>query len=195
MLKNQTNINPNGNYALTKFQGEKICNEYRNKGLKIAIVRPSVLIGRKRLGIYKIIFKNLFQDNRIPVLGNGKNKISFVHINDFTDFLFELAVKKTDGLVVNFGGIIPGNLNDVVNELKKHTASQSNILHIPLGLIPILKLLAKIKLLPVTPWQISVMHKDYFYDNKVLFSTGFNYKYHPLDAIKDMADYYKQNKN
>lgn len=193
-ISEKTSINPNGDYALTKFQGEELCNEYKNEGLKFAIVRPSVLIGRKRLGIYKIIFKNLFQNNKIPILGNGMNKISFAHIDDFTDFLFELAEKKIDGLVVNFGGIVPGNLNEVVNELKKYTASQSKILHVPLGFIPILKILAKIKFIPVTPWQISVMHKDYFYDNEVLFSTGFKYKFKPFDAIKDMADHFKETK-
>ena len=50
-----------------------------------------------------------------------------------------------------------------------------------------------LKIIPVTNWQLSVMHKDYFYDDKLLLSTGFNYKYQSIDALKEMADYYKIN--
>lgn len=192
-ITEQVPIKPNGDYALTKFLGEEICQKYKQKGMQIAVVRPAVLLGRKRLGIYKIIFKNLFRNSMIPLLGNGDNKISFVHIDDFTDFLVELSEKKIDGLIVNFGGVIPGDLNHIINELKKYTSSKSKILHIPTNLLGFLKFLARLKLIPLTPWQLSVMYKDYFYDNEVLYSTGFRYKYPPIDAIKQMADFYEEN--
>lgn len=194
-ITEQTQIKPYGNYALTKWQGEEVCQKYMQEGMQIAIVRPSVLMGRKRLGIYKTIFKSLFRNSMIPILGNGENKISFVHIDDFTDFLVELSEKKLNGLVVNFGGVVPGDLNHIMLELKKYTSSRSKIVHVSTRLIGFLKILSIMKLIPVTPWQLSVMCRDYFYDNKKLFSTGFRYKYQPLDAIKTMADFYKQNRD
>jgi len=38
------------------------------------------------------------------------------------------------------------------------------------------------------------MHKDYFYDDEILFSTGYTYKNKPLDALKSMVDFYNKNK-
>ena len=190
-IKEETKISPNGNYALTKWSGEKICNKCQEQGLKTAIIRPTVILGRKRLGIYKIIFKNLINNKTIPILGKGDNKISFINVDDLVDFIIHLHNEKIPKLVVNFGGIIPGNLNEMIQELKKYTSSKSKIMHVPVSLIGILKILSRIKIIPVTPWQLSVMHKDYFFDNGVLHSTGFRYKHQPIDALKNMIDNYK----
>ena len=35
------------------------------------------------------------------------------------------------------------------------------------------------------------MYKDYYYDDTKMAETGYNYKYETIDALKDMADYYK----
>lgn len=43
----------------------------------------------------------------------------------------------------------------------------------------------RLKLLPVTLWYLSVIHKDSYYDSKVMFSTEHIYKFHPLETIKD----------
>ena len=125
------------------------------------------------------------------ILGNGDNKISFVNIDDFCNFLIYLVGKKNNKITVNFGGKIPGTLNFVLQELKRHTNSKSKIQHIPTQFLGILTILSKLKIIPLTSWQLSVMHKDYYYDDKLLLSIGYNYKYEPIDALKDMADYYK----
>ena len=56
-----------------------------------------------------------------------------------------------------------------------------------------LRILSKLKIIRVTNWQLSVMYKDYFFDNSLLNSTGYTYKNEPINALKDMADYYKEN--
>ena len=93
-ISENTKVSPNGDYAQTKWLGEKLCEEYKSNGLNVAIVRPSVLIGKNRLGIYKIFFKNLYNNSPVHILGNGDNKISFVNIDDFCNFLIYLVGKK-----------------------------------------------------------------------------------------------------
>lgn len=192
-ITEQTTISPNGYYAITKWKGEQICEKFRNEGINIAIIRPTVILGEKRLGIYKIIFKSLIKNQTIKILGNGENKISFINVNDLIDFIIYLQEKRIPKITVNFGGIIPGNLNQIIQEFKEYTSSKSNIMHIPISTIVFLKILSKLKIIPVTPWQLSVMHKDYFFDNKLLYSIGFKYKHQPIDALKKMIDYYKNN--
>lgn len=182
---------PNGYYAITKLKGEEICRKYQQEGLDLVIVRTQVIIGEKRLGIYKIIFKSVLRNTPIPILGNGENKISFVHVGDFVEFIIFLVKNKKSGLVVNFGGVIPGSLNQIIQELKTYTASNSKLIHIPIQFIGMFKFLSKLKIIPVTPWHLSVMHKDNYYDNKVLLATGYQYKYQPIDALKAMVDYYR----
>lgn len=192
-ITEKTQISPNGHYALTKWQGEEICQKYVEHGVRSTIVRPTVVVGEKRLGIYKMVFKSLFRDSIIPILGNGRNKISFVHVDDLSDFLIYLVQKKLFGITVNVGGIVPGDLNQVIHKLREHVLSKSKLVHIPECLIIFLNILSMIKIIPLTPWQLSVMHKDNFYDNTVLLSTGYQYKHNPIDALKSMANFYKSN--
>ena len=192
-ITENTPIDPNGAYALTKWNGEKICKKYENDGLEVTIIRSGPILGQGRLGIYKTIFKNLQDNSFIPVLGNGNNKLSFVHVEDLVDFLIYLEKNKKSGLTVNFGGKIPGDINQIFQELITHGQSKSRITHIPLQSIGLLKLLAKLKIIPVTSWHLSVMHKDNYYDNELLFSTGYGYRYEPINALKQMLNYFKQN--
>ena len=79
----------------------------------------------------------------------------------------------------------------MLEELKNHTKSKSKIQHISIKYLGILKVLSKLKIIPITDWQLSVMYKDFYHDDKLLSSLGYDYKYEPNDALKDMADYYK----
>ena len=188
-----TPIDPNGDYALTKWNGEKTCKKYENNGLEVSIIRSGPILGQRRLGIYKTIFKNLQNNSSIPILGDGNNRLSFVHVEDLVDFLIYLGKNKKPGLTVNFGGKIPGSINQIIQELIKYGQSKSKIIHIPIQLIGFLKLLAKLKIIPVTSWHLSVMHKDNYYENELLFSTGYRYRYEPFNALKEMLNYFKQN--
>ena len=192
-ITENTPIDPNGAYALTKWNGEKICKKYEHSGVESTIIRSGPILGQGRLGIYEIIFKNLQKNSSIPILGNGENKLSFVHVEDLVDFLIYLQKNKKPGLTINFGGKIPGSVNQIYQELIMHSESRSKITHIPVKLIGLLKLFAKFKIIPVTSWHLSVTHKDNYYDNELLFSTGYKYKYEPINALKEMLDNYKQN--
>ena len=188
-----TPIDPNGDYALTKWNGEKICKKYENNGLEVTIIRSGPILGQRRLGIYKTIFKNLQNNSSIPILGDGDNRLSLVHVEDLIDFLIYLRKNKKPRLTVNFGGKIPGSVNQIIQELIRYGQSKSKTIHIPIQLIGFLKLLAKLKIIPVTSWHLSVMHKDNYYENELLFSTGYRYKYEPINALKEMLNYFKQN--
>lgn len=192
-ITENTPIDPNGDYALTKWNGEKICKEYENNGLEVTIIRSGPILGQRRLGIYKTIFKNLQNNSSIPILGDGDNRLSLVHVEDLVDFLIYLGKNKKPRLTVNFGGKIPGSVNQIIQELIRYGQSKSKTIHIPIQLIGFLKLLAKLKIIPVTSWHLSVMHKDNYYENELLFSTGYRYRYEPINALKEMLNYFKQN--
>ena len=93
-ITENTPIDPNGDYALTKWNGEKICKEYENNGLEVTIIRSGPILGQRRLGIYKTIFKNLQNNSSIPILGDGDNRLSLVHVEDLVDFLIYLGKNK-----------------------------------------------------------------------------------------------------
>ena len=191
-IKETTSICTNGHYAESKWQSEKL---FKDTNIRYTIIRSTAILGEERLGIYEIIFKKLFENLTIPILGDGKNKISFVNVDDISDFIILLIKNPAYSKTINFGGIIPGELNEIMKELKEYTKSSSRILRIPKSFLGVLSFLSRIKLLPLTPWQLSVMCKDNFYDDTVLLSTGYNYKYQPMPALKKMADTFQKTHN
>ena len=191
-IKETTSIRTNGYYAESKWQSEKL---FKDTNVKYTIIRPTVVIGKERLGIFEIIFKKLFENLTIPILGDGKNKISFVNVDDINDFIIHLIKNPSYSKTINFGGIIPGELNEIIEELKEYTKSSSRILHFPESFLGVFSFMSRIKLLALTPWQLSVICKDNFYDDTVLLSTGYNYKYQPMPALKKMADDFQKTHN
>lgn len=194
-ISEKTPLNPIGNYAITKLQGEDLCRKYHSENLKISIVRPTVLIGKKRLGIYQTIFKKLSNNSLIPIVGNGNTKISFASVDDLVDFLYFLIKNPKDDLVVNFGGMVPGSLLEIINEFKIYLNSSSKIFKIPSILTPFLKILSYLKLIPITPWQLTILNKDFYFDNSELYSLNFNYSHDVLSTLKSMIENYGLNKN
>ena len=47
-ITENTPIDPNGDYALTKWNGEKICKEYDNNGLEVTVIRSGAILGQRR---------------------------------------------------------------------------------------------------------------------------------------------------
>ena len=58
-IKETTSVCTNGYYAESKWQSEKL---FKDTNIKYTIIRPTAILGEKRLGIYEIIFKKLFKN-------------------------------------------------------------------------------------------------------------------------------------
>lgn len=73
-------------YGKSKIEAEKLACEYRGKGVKIAILRPSLVYGEgdyhKVSWMIRLISKRL-----VPMLGNGGNKFSFTYIENLIDVM------------------------------------------------------------------------------------------------------------
>src|SRR5262249_30690825 len=62
-----------GPYGESKIEAERVCLEFAQRGLDVAIVRPKTFIGPERLGVFEILFDWVPDRRRIHVLGRGRN--------------------------------------------------------------------------------------------------------------------------
>ena len=82
-------IAPRDYYCYSKAEGERVCQEFLERGLDIVIVRPTSVFGpgdiRGWLKLYRMVSKGWF-----PMIGDGKTLNHPVYVENLVD-LFELA--------------------------------------------------------------------------------------------------------
>jgi len=91
----QSAIAPEDYYQYTKYEGEKVVQEYVRKGLDAVTLRPTAIYGPGDPGRFLILFR-LVKRGRFLMFGNGKTLYHPVYIDSLVD-AFELAAER-DGI-------------------------------------------------------------------------------------------------
>ena len=98
------NLDPISMYGATKAGGEHMCKVYsRIFGIDLTIVRLANIVGgRNRKGvIYDFIHKLKENPEELEILGNGKQRKSYLHVEDTVEGL--VKAWKSDRTVFNIG--------------------------------------------------------------------------------------------
>ncbi len=80
-------------YGLSKLEAEKVALEYRKKGLKIAIIRPTMVYGEGEPHALAHIIKGL-KRRVIPIFGKGEKKLHLVSVENVVDVLIFCLSKE-----------------------------------------------------------------------------------------------------
>ena len=124
-------IAPADYYQFTKYEGEKVLQEYVQKGLDAVILRPTAIYGPGDPGRFSILFR-LTKKGRFLMFGDGKTFYHPVHIDNLVD-AFELAAEKEG--IAGEAYIIADehyySLNDLVKQVAKAMGIPVKIQHLP----------------------------------------------------------------
>jgi len=93
-----TPTNPSDAYGRSKLEAERVLGEYVSN-FSISIVRPGVIYGPTYLDVYARVLR-LLEKGRMPILGDGKNIVPFVHSSDVVEAIIrctqtDFAIRKT----------------------------------------------------------------------------------------------------
>ncbi|MCX8163358.1 MAG: NAD(P)-dependent oxidoreductase [Candidatus Micrarchaeota archaeon] len=89
--KENSSLEPNTNYGLTKLQAEKKVLSHSND-FEIVILQPAIIYGPDfREGFYPVLKK--IKEEKMPIIGSGNNHIPLVFYKDLLEAIF-LALKK-----------------------------------------------------------------------------------------------------
>ncbi|PSH00028.1 MAG: UDP-glucose 4-epimerase [Nanohaloarchaea archaeon SW_4_43_9] len=98
------NLDPISMYGATKAGGEHMCKVYsRIFGIDLTIVRLANIVGgrNRKGGIYDFIHKLKENPEELEILGNGKQRKSYLHVEDTVEGL--VKAWKSDRTVFNIG--------------------------------------------------------------------------------------------
>lgn len=183
-----------GFYGYSKFLAEKLLLKSSSKNFIVSILRPRVVIGPGRLGIFEILFKRMRNNQNIYLIGNGSNYFQFTNIHDFVDASIK-CIQTRKSLVINIGS------NDLItnyallNSLKLKIKSKSLIIKTPAIIVKIiLSILEMMRLSPLTKEQYTIADKNFFLDTKTAREElGWNSKYSTVKTLINSYDWFKKN--
>ncbi|MBN2301626.1 MAG: NAD-dependent epimerase/dehydratase family protein [Lentisphaerae bacterium] len=89
-----TPIAPEDYYQFTKYEGEKVAQEFIRSGMDITILRPTAIYGPGDPGRFLMLFKRV-GSGMFPFFGNGNALYHPLHIDNFND-AFELAASRPE---------------------------------------------------------------------------------------------------
>lgn len=122
---------PIGPYGEAKYQTELLVDRFRERGFKISLFRPRLIIGHGRLGILEKLFKLIDLNLPVPTIGNGKNYYQFISVTDCA--LACLAAVEIDfpNQNYNLGSSEPPTVNELLKTLIKEANSKSILIPTP----------------------------------------------------------------
>lgn len=89
-----TSKNPSTFYGISKMEAEKNLRNLESDDFKIAIVRPPMIYGENAPGNFQYLNKIA---RSFPLFPMVDNKRSMIHIDNLTDFIFQLAENSLTG--------------------------------------------------------------------------------------------------
>src|SRR3989338_11332164 len=90
-LKEDSRLSPIGKYGKSKLEAERLCRRFIAKGMDISIIRPRVIMGPGRIGIFSILFERICHNKPVYLIGKGKNVFQFTNIFDMVSACMKAA--------------------------------------------------------------------------------------------------------
>lgn len=176
-----------GPYGEAKVAAEAICQEFRNKGLCVPIIRPKSFIGPERLGVFALLYDWAKGGHNFPVLGSGNNRYQLLDVEDLCDAIYAcctLSCEKVND-VFNIGAKKFTTLREDYQAVLDEAGKGKKIVSIPAApAIWTLRLLEKMNLSPLYRWVYETVTEDSFVSiEKAERILGYKPKYSNKDAL------------
>ena len=187
-----------GTYGESKIKAEKLCEDYRKKGMIVTIIRPKTFIGTHRLGVFEILFDWIKDGKKIPVIGSGNNRYQLLDVEDLTEAIYRIAFfnnKEKVNTVFNIGAKKFETVKKDLKNLFEYANSGSEILPTPALLVKaILFILEKLKISPLYKWVYATADKDsYVSINRLIETLDWSPKYSNSQSLIKSYKWYVNN--
>jgi len=169
-------------YGLTKYYAENSLLRLESNSI-IAILRCPIIIGPKRGYRFGILYDFIKENLKIPLIGQGNNKLSFLHVFDLCVGI-EKCFKIKKNQVFNLCANKHLSFKNIINYLIKKFESKSKIVFVPKFIGNFLfDISVFLKVVPYVGYHKKIFNNNVMLDNsKARRLLGWNPKY----TIKEM---------
>ncbi len=176
-----------GPYGECKVQAEAICQEYREKGMCIPIIRPKSFVGPERLGVFALFYDWAKDGKNFPMLGSGNNRYQLLDVEDLCEAIYltaTLPCERTND-TFNIGAKEFTTMKEDYQAVLDYAGFGKKIVPLPAGpAIWTLRLLEKLGISPLYKWVYETASKDSFVSiEKAQRMLGWEPKYSNKEAL------------
>ncbi len=186
-----------GPYGEAKIEAEKICAEFRARGLCVPILRPKSFIGPERLGVFAMLYDWAHTGHNFPVLGSGDNLYQYLDVEDLCaaiDLCVSLPPERVND-VFNIGAEKFGTVKQDFQAVLDAAGHGKRIIPLPAApVIWALRFLELFKLSPLYKWVYETVSKESFVSiEKAQRVLGYAPAYSNQDALLRNFEWYLKN--
>lgn len=157
-------LDPVGEYGRSKVAGEEACMAASGSDLTVSIVRPRVIMGPGRLGLFSILFQWVRESRRIYLIGSGRNRFQMTDSEDLAEACIACADRRASD-TFNVGSDDVPRVRELLEELIRHAGSRSKLTRTPAPIARIaLRALDRLALTPLTAEHYLFADKDFILD-------------------------------
>jgi len=183
-----------GPYGESKIAAEKICEEYRAKGLCVTILRPKSFVGPERLGAFELLYDWAYEGRNFPVLGRGDNRYQFLDVEDLCSAIYLCATADRDLVndAFNIAATDFGTMRDNFQTVLDRAGHGKKVITLPAGpSILLLKILESLHLSPFYRWIYETAGRESFVSTqRIETKLGFMPKYSNREALVRNYEWY-----
>lgn len=186
-----------GPYGEAKIEAEKICLQFRKKGICLPIIRPKSFVGPERLGVFAIFYQWAKEGRGFPLIGNGSNRYQLLDVEDLCRLIVVCATaskNKVNG-TFNIGAERFTTMREDFQAVLDQAGYGKKMICFPAGpVILILRLLERLKLSPLYQWIYETAGKDsYVSVEKAKKILAFRPKFSNKEALLRNYRWYLKN--
>ena len=183
-----------GPYGESKIGAERMCLEYRHKGLCVPILRPKSFVGPERLGAFELLFSWASEGHNFPVLGRGDNRYQLLDVEDLCraiDLCATLDRERVDD-TFNVGAKDFSTMRQDFQAVLDHAGYGKRIVSLPkTPAVWALKTLEALHLSPLYRWVYETAGKDSFVSvERIEQRLGFIPKFSNREALIRNFEWY-----
>lgn len=164
-LKEDDTLDGVGEYGKAKIAAEKLCLEYRAKGLCVPIIRPKSFVGPERLGVFALFYDWAADGHGFPMLGDGSNRYQLMDVDDLCQAICLCATvdREKANDTFNIGAKEFTTMREDYQAVLDKAGFGKRIVGLPAGpAIALLRLLEFFHLSPLYKWVYETAAKDSF---------------------------------
>ncbi len=186
-----------GPYGEAKVMAEEVCEEYRERGMCVPIVRPKSFVGPERLGIFALLFEWAKDGKNFPVLGRGDLRYQYLDVEDLCDAIWLCSSLPCDVTndTFNVGAKDFGTPKSDFQAVLDYAGHGKRIVPIPEGpAIFVLRFFERLGFSPLYKWIYETIGKESFVSiEKAERVLGFDPKYSNKEALIRNFQWYLDN--
>lgn len=186
-----------GPYGIAKIEAEKVCQEYRAKGMCVPIIRPKTFIGPERLGVFAMLYDWSKDGHNFPMIGYGHNRYQLLDVEDLCAAIYLCATldKGVANDTFNIGAKQFTTMREDFQAVLDRAGHGKRIIGFPAWpMIWTLRFLEMLHLSPLYKWVYETACEDSFVSiEKAERCLGYKPRYSNKDALVRNFDWYMKN--